>query len=268
MKRLIYLLAILFTFVDGVIAETRQAVDIAVQEGRTLSGDLFLPDRKEPAPAVIVLHTAYGSVEKFDSDYAQALAKEGFVALAINYIHPSFGPAIWSPGIITDLGMVVDYLRQRPESKNMPVGTVGFSLGSRGLQLAAQHAQVKAVVVYYGTYDVRKENPKRASRIPPNLTLPISTAPHLNAAVLLIHGEADNEVPVSSAREMKAEMDKAGKKSELVIYPGAFHRFDRGPVAGARSETSRDGYVYTRDATAAKDSFDKTINWLKANLHR
>ncbi len=266
MKKLVSLLVLLYAFAGTTIAETRQTVEIPGQEGRTLSGVLFLPDRTDPAPAVIVLHTAHGSVENFDEDYARALAKEGFVSLAVNYIHPSFGAAIWSPGIIADLAAVVDYLRQRPEAKDMPVGTVGFSLGSRGLQLAARHPQVKAVVVYYGTYDVRKENPRRAGKLPPSVPLPISAAAQVNAAVLLLHGESDNEVPASSARDMKAELDKANKKSELVVYPGAYHRFDRGPAAGARSEMSRDGYTYRKDAAAAKDALERTLAWLKTHL--
>ena len=266
MKKFISLLLMLYAFAGTAIAETRQMVEIPVGEGRTLSGIIFLPDRTDPAPAVIVLHTAYGSVEDFDEDYARALAKEGFVSLAVNYIHPSFGRAVWSPGIISDLVVVVDYLRQRPEAKNMPVGTVGFSLGSRGLQLSARHPQVKAVVVYYGTYDVRKENPRRAGRLPPGVTLPISVAPQVNAAVLLLHGEADNEVPVSSARDMKAELDKTGKKSELVVYPGAYHRFDRGAPTGARSDVSRDGYIYQKNPEATKDAFQRTLAWFRTYL--
>ncbi len=266
MEKFVSILILLYAFAGTALAEKRQTVEIPGQEGRTLSGVLFLPDRTYPAPAVIVLHTAYGSVENFDEDYAQMLAKEGFVSLAVNYIHPSFGRAVWSPGIIADLASVVDYLRQRPEAKDMPVGTVGFSLGARGLQLAARHPQVKAVVVYYGTYDLRKENPRRAARLPLSVPLPISSAAQVDAAVLLLHGEADNEVPASSARDMKAELDKAGKKSELVVYSGGYHRFDRGPVAGARSEMSRDGYIYRKDAAAARDALERTLAWLRTHL--
>lgn len=68
------------------IAETRQAVSVPVAGGRSLSGELFLPDGIVNAPGVMVLHTAAGSVESFDSDYARALAKEGFVALALNFL--------------------------------------------------------------------------------------------------------------------------------------------------------------------------------------
>ena len=178
-------------------AQKREELEIPFTEGRQLSAVFYAPEKAERAPAVMVLHTAYGAVESFDDQYARALAKEGFVALAPNYIHPSHGNRFWSPAVTRDMAAVVNYLRQRPESKDMPVGTVGFSLGSRGLLLAAQRSEVKAVVVYYGTFDVRRE---KGVKLPPAAMVPMDVARAVNAAALLLHGDADDESPIGSAR--------------------------------------------------------------------
>lgn len=263
MKRVICAALVAAAMVAPALAQTREQVEIPASEGRTLSGVLFLPESAPPAPAVIVLHTAYGSVEPSDEDYARALAKEGFVALAPNYIHSSFGRRLWDGRITDDMSALVDFLRKRPEAKQMPVGTVGFSLGSRGILLSARRRDVKAVVVYYGTFDVRKE---KGVELPPTLPVPMMVAGQVNGAVLLLDGDADDEIPIASAREMKAALEAAGKKVQLVEYKGAYHRFDRGPNDRMRGERSRDGYTYRKDAAAATDAFRRTVAWLKEYL--
>ena len=263
MKRVICAATLALAMVAPAFAQKREQVEIPASDGRTISGVLFLPDSAGPTPAVIVLHTAYGSVERFDEDYARALAKEGFAALAPNYIHSSFGGRLWNPGITSDMAALVDSLRQRPEAKDMPVGAVGFSLGSHGILLSARRPQVKAVVVYYGTFDVRKE---KGVKLAPTIPVPMMVAGQVNAAVLLLHGDADDEIPISSAREMKAALEGAGKKVELVEYKGAYHRFDRGPNDRMRGERTREGYTYRKDEAAAKDAFSRTVAWMKAYL--
>lgn len=77
-------LALFATLAAPAWAETRQSVTIPVAGG-ALAGVLFAPDTT-PAPAVLVLHTAYGKVEAADERYARSLAGEGFVALAVSYV--------------------------------------------------------------------------------------------------------------------------------------------------------------------------------------
>ena len=254
-----YLAALLILAAGIAHAQKREDISIRLPDNRSLSAVLYVPDKAPPAPSVMVLHTAYGALEAFDDRYAQALAAEGFVALAPNYIHPSHGNRLWSPAVTRDMAALVDYLRQRPESKDMPVGTVGFSLGSRGLLLAAQRPEVQAVVVYYGSFDVRKE---KGLKLPPAAIVPMDVAREVNAAVLLLHGDADDEIPIGSARAMAAALRDAGKKVELVEYKGAYHRFDRGPAGSV----SRSAYTYRRDDAAAADAFARTVRWLKEHL--
>ncbi|HUI44514.1 MAG TPA: dienelactone hydrolase family protein [Nitrospirota bacterium] len=230
-------------------------------EGGTMSGVLFVPART-PAPAVVVLHTKGLAVEPADVKFAAALAKEGFVAVAVNYLEGAEG-RLWAPAIDERLSQVVDLLRERPEVGGRPVGVVGFSLGAHGILVSALIPAVKVVVVYYGAYDPRKAKGKHFG---PDVKLPIDVVAEVNAPVMMLHGTLDNEVPVQIARGMEAALKSAGKKVELVVYPGAYHRFDRGPTARMRGNRTRDGFIYQYDETAAKDAWKRTIAWFHTYL--
>lgn len=236
-------------------ADTRQEIALPLNSG-TMSAIMFVP-AKTPAPAVIVLHTAAGRVEAADEKFAAALAKEGFVAIAPNYTASADG-RMWSPAITGALLQAVQSIRQRPEVAGKPISAVGFSLGAHALMLSARTPALRAVVVYYGAYDVRKA---KGVALPPAVKLPIDVAAEVKAPVLMLHGAADDEIPLAIARDMEAALKAAGKRVELVVYPGAYHRFDRGPAGAGRA-----GHTYRQDAGATRDAWQRTLAWLKQNL--
>jgi carboxymethylenebutenolidase len=241
------------------LAQNRERVMI---DGGRLSGILYTP-ASTPAPAVIVLHTAYGSVEEADEKYAAALAKEGFVALAPNYLE-IVKDKLWQPAIDQQLRGVVSWLVARREVANKPVGTVGFSLGAHGVSLSALDPRLKAVVVYYGAYDARAA--KRVPNLAPTVKLPIDYAAGVSAPVLLLHGENDDEIPVSNAHAMEAALKAAGKPVELVVYPGAYHRFDRGDVVRSGAGRRASSFTYRYDAAATRDAWARTLAFFKEKL--
>ena len=239
-------------------AETRREVSVAV-DGESYAGVLCAPDAARPAPAVLVLHTSYGEVEPFDEDYARALAREGFVALAVNYMVRN--ERRWSSAITRRLKGMVGWLAARPEAAGKPVGVVGFSYGAQGVLLAAAGARIKALVVYYGAYDVRAAG----FRVGPNVSLPIDVAAQVNAPALLLHGDLDDEIPVAIARRMERALKSAGKTAELVVYPGVHHRFDRGRAAPREGRApSPSTLVY--DEAATKDAWVRSLAWFKKYL--
>jgi dipeptidyl aminopeptidase/acylaminoacyl peptidase len=52
---------------------------------------------------------------------------------------------------------------------------------------------------------------------------PLKDVKKVSAPVLFLHGETDNEVPVSQAEEMYIALKKQGVKTSLVIYAGEGH---------------------------------------------
>ncbi|HZP99230.1 MAG TPA: dienelactone hydrolase family protein [Reyranella sp.] len=215
---------------------------------------VFVAPARVPAPAIFVLHTAWGRVHSADIAYAKALAGAGFVAFAINY--PGKGKPTWVPEY---LGWMV----RRPEVEGQPLGAVGFSMGGRCAFYFGVDPRVRAVVSYYGTYDLRTtpipsmhaDNP-RAS--------PIGLVDELHCAALLLHGERDTEVPLEQIERMKQAMHAHGLPCESVIYPGAYHCFDRGsPTA---SDRTAEGTLMKYDSAAAKDSAARSIAWFRKYL--
>lgn len=247
-------------------AESRQDVEIpSVTQGQPLRGVLFAPDDGGAKPGVLVLAPGSGRPEPADLRYAAALAKAGFVALAVSYQTNTTKNSRWSPRITTELAGVTDWLRARPEVGGRPVGTVGFSAGSQGLLLGAKHGAVRAMVVYYGGYNLRKYA-KGGQNIPAHLPLPIDAAAQVKGAVLLLHGEKDDEISFKDAEEMRDALKAAGKTVELIVYPGAYHRFDRGNVEGKAGDIGATGFTYREDPAVAKDAFQRTIVWLAKYL--
>lgn len=259
-------LAGLIPWSTNALAETSREVEItSVSGGAALPGTLFLPDSSDPKPAVIVLAPGGGRPEPADEGYARELAKKGYVALSVSYQvngGPSKGPASWSPRITSDLLGVVKWLRELPEVAGRPVGTVGFSAGSHGLLLGARTPAVRAMVIYYGGYNIRKFA-RDGQNMPQTTRIPIDAAPEIFGAALLLHGEKDDEISVQDAIETRDAMKAAGKTVELVIYPGAYHRFDRGDNGGG----ARRGFTYEEDPSATSDAFERTLAWFDKYLN-
>lgn len=230
-----------------------------------MNGTLFIPPAT-PAPAILVLHTR-GGLEVEDVSYAENLSKAGFVSLAVSYYpNPKYDQNLRGhPGLAGDLVPVVNNLQARPEVQGKPIGVVGFSLGPfHGVMLAARHSGIKAVVGYYGVYDLRiAPQTKGRSSYPP---MPVDKAAQVGAPVLLLHGDSDDETPLNQAESMRDALQKGGKVVELVVYRGAYHRFDRGMASGGRCGRSREGYYYCVDAGASLDAWNRTLAWFRKYL--
>ncbi len=215
---------------------------------------VFVTPARVPAPGIFVLHTAWGRVHPQDVAYAKMLAAAGFVAFAINY--SGKGKPVW----------VKDYLAwmtKRPEVGSLPFGAVGFSMGGRCAFYFGVSPRVKAIVSYYGTYDLRTTPiPAMHSDVP--RASPINLVPELNCAALLLHGGADTEVPLEQVERMKQAMLARGLPCEEVVYPGCYHAFDRGPPSS--SDRTNEGTLMKYDGAASKDSAARSIAWFRKYL--
>jgi dienelactone hydrolase len=222
---------------------------------------VYAPSHGKPAPAVLVLHTDTPSErhETDDERYARALAKEGFVAIVPDYVILG-RKRYWNVPMQMAIRQIAGHAQSLPEVAGKPVGTVGFSLGVVGLLASPVAPQIKAVVVYYGAYDpfAAKNFERQPGSIVP---LDDKIAQGVNAAALILHGEKDDEIPASQAKDMHEKLKRFGKTSELVIYPGAYHRFDRGFSGGGRTK-----YTYEVDGAARDDAFKRTVAWLRRHL--
>ncbi len=101
--------------------------------------------------------------------------------------HPDYGP---------DLRALSEWFRAHPDVVDDRVAAVGFSQGAYlSAALAAADPATRAVVGYYGAYDVTKFTPWAED----HATKPALNAARINAAVLLLRAASDNETPLSQA---------------------------------------------------------------------
>jgi len=247
---------------DGGITHITQTVPVA--GGANVLVDLYLPAgaATKPVPGVFVIPTYYaqlqGRSEAPDRAYAIALARQGYATLVP--VLNQYGPRAYHPGHEPDIASVAKWFRDRPEVMDDRLASVGFSMGGYyGSILAIADPTMRAVVGYYGSYDPTLFAVWSVDKA----TGPGPRAAQISAAVLLLHGEADNETKHSDAVIYRDRLAAAGRMVELVSYRGAFHRYDRGPsdlMGGA--EVSRAGYVYRIDPAARDDSWQRTLAWL------
>jgi len=137
---------------------------------------------------------------------------------------------------VDPLRNAVRYLRsERPESRQQPVGCMGFCMGG-GLSalLACEEPGLAAAAVYYGSAPSAEKVAK------------------INCPVIAFYGENDQRVNAGIPGFQEA-VRKSGKSFEHYIYPGAGHAF---------FNDDRSSY----DLRASRDSFARLLTFFLKNL--
>ncbi|MDQ3661141.1 MAG: dienelactone hydrolase family protein [Actinomycetota bacterium] len=215
--------------------------------GSTAPGYLSTPTSGSGIPVVVLQE--YWGLEDHIRDVCDRLAAEGFLALAPDLYR---GDTTTSPDEAEqkmmamsmdqaerDMRGAVDYLAQHEASEGRGVGSVGFCLGG-GLSVwaAGANPRVAAAVSYYYLMPHGK----------PDFT-------KVEAPVLGHFGTADDFVSVDDAKALEQEMKDAGVDVHFEFYEGKGHAFF--------NDTDRLG---TYDADAARESWVKTLDFLRSNL--
>jgi carboxymethylenebutenolidase len=196
-----------------------------------------------PRPGALLLHGGGGFDRRIadNSHYAAMLAAAGIDAYLV-YYYSDLDDKLMSNGIsvfddrypkwATLVDDLADYLVKQRDS-NGKVGLVGFSNGGILASGASTlDPTINAAVIYYGTDPWPL--PEKAKRFPP---------------LLILHGDADQVIPVEAGKELAEEAKALGAPVDLVIYPGQSHGF------GADWQK--------KDAT---DAFNRTLVFLKKEL--
>ncbi|MGO9451915.1 MAG: dienelactone hydrolase family protein [Candidatus Binataceae bacterium] len=180
-----------------------------------------VPAGKAPHPAIILLHGAgpQGSSDASMEKMCGQLAAAGYYAVYLEYYSQTddvtaFEPAKMKQYFPIWLGEIragIDAMDQNPQIDPKRIGLMGFSLGSF-LSLstgATDPGKIAAIVEYYGG-------------LPSALDAMVANLP----PTLIIHGDADQLVPVAQAHALDTLMTDAKRPHEIHIYPGANHAFN------------------------------------------
>jgi acetyl esterase/lipase len=259
---------------------TRNDIEYAAREDAKLSGDLYLPKGLDKAPVVVAVHgggwqAGSRAIYKYWGPY---LAKNGYAVFAISYRLSKAGAKSF-PAAVYDVKAAVQFVRGKAGELGVDpdrIALMGDSAGAHlaalvGLAAAEPHfsvddrtepqatlsPSVKAVIGFYGVYDMLAQwEHDQVARPRDQITekflggspmlirrayfeaspLSYATVDKNRTRVLLVHGTADDIVDVASQTEafLKA-LKQAGFFVRTVILPGAGHFWVADPVEEAGS---------------------------------
>jgi len=218
-----------------------------------------MPATGGPFPVILVVHEVFG-VHEYIKDVCRRLAKLGYLAVAPALYARQGDPSkienvaeivrdivlkVPDEQVMSDLDATAVWVRSMGKSDIDRLGITGFCWGGRIVWLYAAHSlNIKAGVAWYGRII--------GDRTPMTPTYPIDVAGHLKAPVLGLYGEADSGIPIDTIENMRDELEKAGKKSDIVLYPDTPHAFHADYRSSYRKGPAEDGWK-------------RMLAWFKAN---
>jgi len=212
--------------------------------GVTTDGYLATPVSGR-GPGLLVIQEWWGLVGHIKS-VCDRFAAEGFTALAPDMYHGKTADEPDGAGKLfmalnigqaeKDLKGAATHLTQH--SSTAKLGAVGFCMGGQlALFAATLNPSIGATVNFYGVH--------------PNVKPDYSK---LSGPMLGIFAEKDGFVTPETARQVDAEIKKAGKQSEIHIYPNVDHAFFNDENKAAYNKA------------AADDAWRRTLAFFRTNL--
>ncbi len=216
--------------------------------------DLYIPKSNKPVPLLIWIHGgAWASGDKDEHNPTTEQLTRGYAVAAINYRYSTQAPF---PAQIEDVKAAVRYLRANAKKYNLDPDAFGVWGGSAGGHLAALlgttdnvtefdtdsdkgvSSRVQCVIDLCGPTDLVKLSPVETPYFPVTYLLggdtrekkelaakasPITQVTRTSAPFLIIHGDADEVVPVAQSELLADALKRAGVSCELMILKGAGH---------------------------------------------
>ena len=212
--------------------------------GGTTSGYLATPSSGK-GPGVLVIQEWWGLVTHI-KNVCDRFAAEGFTALAPDMYHGQTANEPDGAGKLfmalnigqaeKDLRGAATYLAS--QSSSAKIGAVGFCMGGQlALFAATLNPNVGATVNFYGIHpNVKPDYGKLAG------------------PVLGLFAEKDSFVTPQVAKDTDAAIKKAGKSSEIHIYPNVDHGF------------FNDDRPDVHHKASAEDAWRRTLGFFRQNL--
>jgi carboxymethylenebutenolidase len=227
-------------------------VSISASMGDKVDAWVVYPERKDPAPVVIVIHEIFGLTD-WARSVADQLAADGFLAVAPDFLSgkgpDGKGSSSLTPDaarqinsglqpaeVVSRLNAVADWATRLPAATSK-FGVVGYCWGGGiSFRYATEQPNLGGAVVYYGV----SPDTQALARV--------------RAPVLGLYGGDDARVnaTIPAAQE---EMKRLGKRYEVEFYDGAGHAF-------LRQQDARDG----ANLRAAQNGWARTVQFFKETL--
>jgi dienelactone hydrolase len=265
------LLALAFA-ADAAPAQSPRQVEIPT-DGGTLHAQLYKPDGDGPFPVVIALHGCGGlagpsePVQARYRDWAEQLLKAGkAVLLPDSYASRELGPQcrvkerriLARRERVADIMASREWLVQQPWAARERISLMGWANGASAL-LWAVRPQLPS----------RNIEPDFRSAIAfyPNCRISSGLGWSARVPTLLLIGAKDDVSSPPACRQMVDGARGRSALARIVVYPSAYHDFDRAnfPLhtigGGSDAALPEKGHVGT-DADARADSQKRVAEWL------
>jgi dienelactone hydrolase len=212
------------------------------------------PTRKGKRPGILIVHDWMG-LGPFSENVAEKLAKQGYVALAVDMYGKGVRPKNSAEAgqlatkyksdralLREQIRAAYDKLLSLPGVDKKHIVVMGYCFGGTvALELARSGAPLAGAVSFHG--GLSTPTPEDAKKI--------------QGRLLVMHGADDPNVPPAEVQAFQSEMNAAHVKYKFVAYPGAVHSFTN-PAAG--NDNSK-GAAY--NAEADKKSWAELEGFLK-----
>ncbi|MET0630017.1 MAG: alpha/beta hydrolase [Xanthobacteraceae bacterium] len=257
---------------------TRSNVEFAEHDGVKLAGDLYLPKGLDKAPVLIAVHGGGWQIggPVFYRYWGPFLAKHGIALFAVRYRLSKPGAKSF-PGAVYDVKAAIQFARANATQLGVDpdrIGLIGDSAGAhlvslvalagdeplfateyRGDPHAATPANVKAVIGFYGVYDMQAQwhhdqitrprdqiaekflgvSPMQSRRTyfdaSPVSYATVDKREKTGTRFLLIYGTNDDIVdPQTQSQTFLTALKQAGFFARTIVIPGSGHFWATDPV--------------------------------------
>jgi acetyl esterase/lipase len=243
------------TFDTAKYGSIDQNVTYRTVNDQALQMDIYYPTAGGPWRGLVFVHGG-GWSEGDKAPMPVVPTGPGYLVVSINY---RMYPAYRFPAMMEDVKCAIRYLRANAAAYNLDpdrIALVGHSAGAHLAALAGladesagwdtgpyqeQSSQVQAVVELSGPTDLQRQFPDWVEDLKAKVfgeaqyasASPVNYAKPQAPPVLIIHGEADPEVPVEQAHQLYAALTQAGAPVEKLILHNSGHGLE--PVGGEMS---------------------------------
>ena len=198
--------------------------EIEYRQGDTVLQGFIAWDDAAPGkrPGVLVVHEWWGHNDHARNQ-ARRLAEAGYVGFALDMYgkgkvttHPQDAQAFVAevtkdPAVLAArFNAALEQLKRDPHVDTTRIAAIGYCFGGAVvLDMARAGAPLAAAVTFHGA--LATKTPAQPGKV--------------KARILVLAGGADPFVPPEQIEGFKREMQAAGARFEVIVYPGAKHGF-------------------------------------------